>query len=155
MMIAANRNNDDEDKNDSDKVSGGKPSESSNTGGISNGSQPSPSAMHELATAADVALYSRALKSRWPIKDSTRRKVMNELQAVALHSEDRALRVKAASLIIAADKVNIEAEKGPSQHLHLHGGQQAVQVIFSDDWYGSKAANAAASDGSPAIGSDG
>lgn len=162
MMIAANKSPEDDDgesqkgdkkTTDLDAVSGKGFAASGESGMVQN-SQPTLPEGHVMATAADVSLYSRALRSRWPIKPSQRRKIMNELMATALYGEDRELRMKASALVMSADKMNLEAEKGPQQHLHLHG-EQTIRVVMDDDWYGSKAANASATDAAPAAGADG
>lgn len=115
--------------------------------------QPQPSDGGKLvATAADLSLVGRAIKERWPISNRKRRKVVNELFDIATTNGDKELRVSAAAKLISADRVNVAdkrvdaiREHGPSQHLHLHAAPQ-IEVVYSDDWYGSKAANLAATD---------
>lgn len=103
----------------------------------------------DASNPRDLELIRRAQKERWPISRKTRRMILAQMETLIENgSEDM---VEAARLIIAADRLNIaEQEASKPASTHIHGDN--VQVVFVDDWYGSKAANTTAANGTPAKG---
>lgn len=74
-----------------------------------------------------------------------------ELAAVCKEHGDVRGWVALSGLVFEIAKCGVQQAE-QHQHLHLHQGDQNMQVVFVDDWYGSKAANTTAANGTPAKG---
>lgn len=86
----------------------------------------------EFENKQDISLMRRAIKSRWPIKDSTRAKIVNSLDRM-LDSEDDTTVLRAAKQVAELDRLNIEDDKvailrEPKKHFHVVS-QMSTQEI--------------------------
>lgn len=86
----------------------------------------------------DCAMLQRAIKGRWGVTNTKRRKAVRRLMDIIEHEEDNAVAVTAIRTLIMADGQDVEASKGPSirQSLTVNvaspGGDPAVQRQLAD-----------------------
>lgn len=84
-----------------------------------------PNCSPDFDSVEDITLIRKAIRSRWPIKDTTREKIVNNLEHILDSPDaDPTLKLRAGKQIADLDKLNIEDEKleilrTPKKHLHL------------------------------------
>lgn len=95
---------------------------------------------NDLQTMADARLARRAIRARWPIKNSTRRKVMTELERIAETGERERDRVAATRAILQADQINADREerdqpKNGDININVNVAAAVRQEVLSDPAY--------------------
>jgi len=89
---------------------------------------PSDSAQNYIKCRRDINLVRRAIKSRWPISDETRRQIIERLKIISAESEDERSAVAASRALIAADTLNLADEKFQSEEARLESGEPTKRV---------------------------
>lgn len=102
--------------------------------------------------AKGMGLLNSALRRGFRLSRKLKHRAV-EAADECLSSPDDETKLGAVRAVIQMERVNVASDKQPANHnhLHLHAPQQ-VQVIYVDDWYGSKAASLAATNGASASG---
>lgn len=83
----------------------------------------------------EINLIRRAIKERWPIKQSLRPKLAKELEEALLQNDDVRSKIAAARALLEADKLNMEQEKRDQaipDRVEVSGpnGRPIEQIVF-------------------------
>lgn len=123
---------------------------------------PSRGAMTDQAKldGEDVRTVSRAVRERFPMRDSTRIKVVDQLDKfLSDENEPTKDRIAAAKALISADKINLQEQLAADNervvrefrqiNINNSGTQNVaaaspptiieatpIQIVYEDDWYG-------------------
>lgn len=71
----------------------------------------------------NMRLMETALRNGYPIGDDLRNRIVENMDNVLTNAADPRLKINAARVLLAADKLNVQREHGPrhgDQHLHIH-----------------------------------
>ena len=128
---------------------------------------PAPSGEGEpksLPSKNDIRLWKRAIRERWPISDEMREIITDELFAVLVNSKSPRDKINASKVLLGADGLNVKrgsmigavakSQQQPATNVSVNVG---VQIVETDDWYGTKPAtvdHVAQGNGSSANGVD-
>ncbi len=116
-------------------------------GGVGGGQQPQPATaggQGELLTdphhiRSDARLVAMAARRRWPVRRTTRRLVVERLEAVVEQNADDSVAISAAKALAAIDGLNIKREQGPASSVVNVGVSvtlsQSVEAALSEPEY--------------------
>lgn len=98
-----------------------------------------------LPSKADIKLWRRALREGWPISADDRNTIIRDMMDAFILAKSPRDKINAAKVIMLGDSLNVKrasmigaAAKGQQQtQVNVNVG---VQVVESDDWYGTRAA---------------
>lgn len=96
---------------------------------------------NDLQTMTDARLARRAIRARWPIKNSTRRKVMTQLEQIVESPQSRERdKVAASRAILQADQINADREerdqpKNGDININVNVAAAVRQEVLSDPAY--------------------
>lgn len=115
-----------------------------------------------LPSKADIKLWRRALRENWPISADDRNQIIRDMMDAFIMSESTRDKINAAKVIMLGDSLNVKrasmigAANKTQQATQVNvTNNNIVQVVESDDWYGTRAAAesrvvATSGNGSPA-----
>ena len=83
---------------------------------------------------SDMQLMKRAMVQRWPVSDAVKTDVVEKLQAILKDGgASERDRIRAAEVLMAAEKQNQQDEIGPKKelhgHIHINGPGTGVAAI--------------------------
>jgi hypothetical protein len=88
---------------------------------------------------SDARLVAMAARRRWPVRRTTRRLVVERLEAVVEQNADDSVAISAAKALAAIDGLNIKREQGPASSVVNVGVSvtlsQSVEAALSEPEY--------------------